>query len=344
MVSVTVRHDGDSGRPTGRGAGVRPRPRPDQPLRARWDPTESGSRVRLEREDRHRPNGFRRLIANYGWRVYAIPVLLAITVALIVVTVRGEGAVTDTAADVTPDNAVRNTEITNETAPVGAPTEVIQQAALPAGALPAGGPYTTEGDKVYRVVPGTAGRVGGPDAQEYTYTVEVEEGVDPADFGGDGAFARLVEATLANPRSWIGGGEVAFRRIDSGTPDLRISMTSTDTARELCGYQIELETSCFYPPAPHQRVVLNEARWVRGAISYQGDDLLYRQYLINHEVGHGIGYEAHEACPADGALAPVMMQQTFGTANSDVMALDPYLQANRTLVCQPNPWPFPAAR
>ena len=38
-------------------------------------------------------------------------------------------------------------------------------------------------------------------------------------------------------------------------------------------------------------MVLNEARWIRGAQSFEGDDLFYRQYLINPEVGHGIGYE-----------------------------------------------------
>jgi hypothetical protein len=49
--------------------------------------------------------------------------------------------------------------------------------------------------------------------------------------------------------------------------------------------------------------------------------------LINHEVGHRLGY-GHVLCPEEGALAPVMMQQTkFLTAEG--------------VTCRPNPWPHP---
>jgi hypothetical protein len=43
----------------------------------------------------------------------------------------------------------------------------------------------------------------------------------------------------------------------------------------------------------------------------------------------------------NGSPAPIMMQQTFGTANSEIMALDPDMKSNRDHVCKPNPWPFP---
>lgn len=274
---------------------------------------------------------------TYGWRAYAIGVLAILTIALLVVTVVDDGG----AASETPvatDRAARNTDITKETTPIGAPTSQIADAALPAGALPPGGPFTQKGERVFRVVPGTTDKVGAG-SEVYTYTVEIEEGLVAQNYGGARSFGKFVDATLANPKSWIGDGKVAFRRIDKGEPDLRISLTSTDTSRELCGYQIKLEASCFYPP--DGRVVLNEARWIRGAVAFQGDDLTYRQYLVNHEVGHGIGYESHLPCEQDGALAPVMMQQTFGVANSEIMALDPGMKANRSFTCRPNAWPYP---
>ena len=307
------------------------RPRPDQPLRAWWDP------IADEPAEQSGPkNALARFAQSYGWRAYAIPVLAVLTVVLLVVTIRDAGASAsdDTAA---PTDA-RNAKVTEETRPIGAPTGPIQEAALPAGSLPSGGPFTVNGEKVYRTLPGTGPRIG-TGAQEYTYSVEVERGIDPAQYGGDRTFAKIVDATLANPRSWIGDGKVSFRRVDRGEPDLRIALSSTGTARELCGYQIKLESSCFYPP--DHRVVVNQARWVRGATAFGGDDLTYRQYLVNHEVGHGIGYEHHRPCLKNGDLAPIMMQQTFGTANSEIMALDPDMKADRSLVCRPNAWPFP---
>lgn len=318
------------------------RPNPDQPLRARWDPTEDrGGRARVDREgqpERKKQSALGRFVSTYGWRAYAIPVLLILTIVLIVVTMRSStSADVVHTSDTNPDPSARNTDISKETRPIGAPSAQVEENRLPAGALPAGGPYTKQGDEVFRVIKGAGTKVG--TGQLYTYSVEVERGVNPQDFGGDASFAKMVDATLANQRSWIGDGKVAFQRVDSGEPDLRISLTSSDTARELCGYQIRLETSCYYPP--DNRVTLNEARWVRGAISYQGDDLLYRQYLINHEVGHGIGYEAHVPCAENGALAPIMMQQSFGVANSDILALDPDIGGNKSFVCKPNPWPYP---
>ncbi|GAB35739.1 hypothetical protein GOOTI_182_00100 [Gordonia otitidis NBRC 100426] len=327
--------------PTSSGGRPRSRPLPDQPLRARWDPTDDNGRARVDRDaqpERKKQSSLGRFVSTYGWRAYAIPVLIILTIVLIVVTVRDDGSTADaSSSDVTPA-AQRNTDVTKETTPVGAPTASITDVSLPAGTLPDGGPYTQQGKKTFHAVPGTSKQIGtGP--QVYTYTVEVEDGVAPSDFGGDRTFGKMVDATLANSRSWIGDGKVSFRRIDSGDPDLRISLSSAGTARELCGYQIKLETSCFYPP--DKRVTVNEARWVRGALSYEGDDVAYRQYLINHEVGHGIGYEHHEPCKHNGALAPVMMQQSFGVANSQIMALDPDMQADKALVCKPNPWPFP---
>lgn len=289
--------------------------------------------------ERRKRSALGNFVSTYGWRAYAIPVLAALTVALLVLTFQHNEPAAPAEATIT-GNDVRNPDVQQEeTTPIGAPSGEIQEAALPAGALPPGGPFTRKGQRVFHPVNGTSAKVGTSN-QVYTYTVEVEDGLNPQDFGGEASYAKLVQNTLSNEKSWIGGGKVSFRRIATGNPDLRISLSSTDTTRQLCGYQIKLESSCYYPP--DKRVVLNEARWIRGAQSFEGDDLFYRQYLINHEVGHGIGYEKHQPCKENGALAPIMMQQTFGTANAQIMALDPGMEADRSLVCKPNAWPFPS--
>ncbi|MBT0565653.1 DUF3152 domain-containing protein [Williamsia sp. CHRR-6] len=319
----------------------RPRPADDQPLRAHWDPTSVvPRRPRGPRPERKKRSAVGRFIGTYGWRAYAIPVLLVLTVLLVIATVRERGSPdpSSSSTGVVQDLGARNTDVNKITTAVGAPAGAANAVVLPAGQLPAGGAFSTNGAKTFRVVPGTTPVVG--TAQKvYRYTVEVENGLIPENYGGDQTFAKLVDATLASPKSWIGRGAVSFRRIDTGTPDFTISLTSSGTTRELCGYQIKLESSCYYPP--NTRVVLNEARWVRGAVSFQGDDLSYRQYQINHEVGHAIGYEKHEPCAQQGGLAPIMMQQSFGVANRDIQALDPDAKGDPTLVCRVNPWPYP---
>lgn len=177
-----------------------------------------------------------------------------------------------------------------------------------------------------------------------TYTVDVEDGLDPGSYGGDIAFAHDVDATLADPRGWTSHNTITLRRVDTGTPDFRVSLTSplTTRSRNLCGFDIRFEGSCFDPATG--RVVINLARWTRGAMAYGGDLSSYRAYAINHEVGHALG-EDHRPCPAPGAPAPVMMQQTYGTDNAYVHQLDQADPTDHDAIpanndtCQPNPWP-----
>lgn len=93
-----------------------------------------------------------------------------------------------------------------------------------------------------------------------------------------------MQSTLADPRGWIGDGEIRFRRVDRSAataPDFRVSLTTpaTNHRPDVCGYSIEYETSCYNVNL--DRVVINLARWVRGAMAFNGDLLLYRQYVIN---------------------------------------------------------------
>ncbi len=323
-----------------------------EPLRAQRDPVAADSgRVRSNRDDRQqwrRQSWLGRFISTYGWRAYALPVLALLTAAVVYQTVTSP-AVTQNVDDEGPVQGPPTIDAAS-TAIVGAPPKGLTQfdASLPTGILPDGGPFTEAGANTWHVVPGTSPKVGEGTTRTFTYTVEVEDGIDTTAFGGDEAFASMVSETLANPKSWTHNPQFAFVRVDDSTgvePDFRVSLASPMTVREGCGYDIPLEASCYNPAylGDQSRVFVNEARWVRGAVPFQGDVGSYRQYLINHEVGHAIGYQRHEPCGADGMLAPVMMQQTFSTSNDDAARFDPGSVEADGKTCRFNPWPYPIA-
>ncbi len=145
--------------------------------------------------------------------------------------------------------------------------------------------------------------------------VEVEQGLDV----DRGAFARFVLTTLNDRRGWGRGGRLTFARTD-GTPDMRVILASPTTSAELCRPLVTLgRVSC----GTAGRAVLTYFRWVTGTPDYGDDRTGYRRYLVNHEVGHLLGYR-HEPCPGKGRRAPVMQQQTKGLKG-----------------CTKNSWPFP---
>jgi Protein of unknown function (DUF3152) len=324
-----------------------------EPLRAQRDPlAEDEGRLRANRDDRRqfrKQTGLGRFVSTYGWRAYALPVLVVITGLVLYQTFTGTGATrpVDAAVPIQGPPTIG----APSTAIVGAPPKGMTQfdANLPTGILPDGGPITENGAKAWHIVPGATPKVGQGTTKSFKYTVEVEDGVDTTAFGGDEAFARMVSETLSNPKSWTHNPQFAFTRVDDpasqGQPDFRVSLTSPMTVREGCGYDIPLESSCYNPAygGDQSRVFVNEARWVRGAVPFQGDIGSYRQYLINHEVGHAIGYREHEPCGENGALAPVMMQQTFSTSNDDDARFDPESVKPDGKTCRVNSWPYPIA-
>ena len=323
-----------------------------EPLRAQRDPlAEDAGRLRANRDDHQqwrKQTWLGRFVSTYGWRAYALPILAVITGIVIYQTVMGTAAPPQPIEAQGPIQGPPTIDASS-TSIIGAPPKGMTQfdANLPTGILPDGGPFTEAGAKIWHIVPGTSDKVGEGTVKTFTYTIEVEDGLDTTTFGGDEAFARMVSETLGNPKSWTHNPQFAFTRLDDAQaqPDFRVSLTSPMTVREGCGYDIPIEASCYNPAYLDEqpRVFVNEARWVRGAVPFQGDIGSYRQYLVNHEVGHAIGYQRHEPCSENGALAPVMMQQTFSTNNDDDARFDPESVKPDGKTCRFNPWPYPIA-
>ncbi|MFG2135845.1 DUF3152 domain-containing protein [Streptomyces sp. NPDC048650] len=182
-------------------------------------------------------------------------------------------------------------------------------------------------DGTFRPVGGKAEAPG--HGKVLRYRVDVEDGLPL-----DGAlFAEAVHKTLNDDRSWAHGGARTFERVASGHADFVISLASPGTTAKWCAKSgldtSEDNVSC--DSAATDRVMINAYRWAQGAKTYGHDKMFaYRQMLINHEVGHRLGHN-HEVCGKQGALAPVMMQQTKFLTTDGV-------------TCRPNSWPYPAAR
>jgi len=277
--------------------------------------------------------GFLRL---YGWRVCALPVLIVLSALAIFqagrlslpgtdVEIGAAGAPRSAASLGTTQEPTPTPLVPNPDAPKFAEAKLSAE-------LPAGGAFTESGPATWMIVPGSGPQVG--IGELFTYTVELETGVVLP--GGPEGFAHIVDTTLANPKSWIGSGKYAFQRVDTGEPDIRITLASQQTTRQLCGFRIPFDASCW----GRGRVVLNTARWERGAVAFQGNVIAYQQYVVNHEVGHALGFN-HKGCGEPGALAPIMMQQTWGVSNDYLAALGTDNVPADGKVCVANPWPYP---
>ncbi|MDO5049826.1 MAG: DUF3152 domain-containing protein [Actinomycetaceae bacterium] len=152
--------------------------------------------------------------------------------------------------------------------------------------------------------------------EPFTYTIEIDQGL-PVE--GE-EFSREVSATLNNKHGWGRN----FQQINDPTKaDTRIILASPNLVDKLCAPLKTMgQTSC----NNNQYTAINIERWAYGASPFLqagGTIEEYRQYVISHEVGHAIGH-GHAPCPAPGATAPVMLQQTLNMRG-----------------CQTNPWPNP---
>jgi hypothetical protein len=176
--------------------------------------------------------------------------------------------------------------------------------------------YPVHGHGKWAVAPVRDGRAAGASGQLLRYRVEVEKDIKGV---VSATFAQAVGATLADPRGWTAGGQWRFQQVGAGEhADFTIYLATPDTRDDLCDDNPDGYTSC----RNGANVVLNVARWVKG-VPFAGLPG-YRQYMVNHEVGHKLG-NGHQLCPGPGKPAPVMQQQTLGLHG-----------------CRLNPWPYPS--
>lgn len=133
-------------------------------------------------------------------------------------------------------------------------------------------------------------------------------------------FSAVVDATLADGRGWKRAG---FALRPAPDAPYTIVLAEPDDAESLCRpYDVFRQYSCQNGPV----VVLNAERWRAATPQWTGDLATYRVMLVNHEVGHLLGLHHPDVqCPAPGAPAPVMAQQSTELGG-----------------CRPNPWPLDA--
>lgn len=122
------------------------------------------------------------------------------------------------------------------------------------------------------------------------------------------AFAWAVEEALGDAAGWAAAGH-RFVLVD-GEAEITVVLARPQTVDALCA---PLVTGGSFSCGRKGRAVINARRWHHGASTYRGHLAAYRTYVINHEVGHLLGFE-HAACPGRGKAAPVMLQQTKSLA------------------------------
>ncbi|HEX5540607.1 MAG TPA: DUF3152 domain-containing protein [Micromonospora sp.] len=157
------------------------------------------------------------------------------------------------------------------------------------------------------------------------YRVAVEAGADE----DVEEFAETVDLVLGDTRSWIASGRLRLQRVPDGAGhDFTIYLATARTAQKMCAagwVDIRINGKPFTSCRTQGKAIINLDRWRHSVDDYVAAEVpltTYREYVINHEVGHELGY-GHERCPGVGRPAPIMQTQTLGLKG-----------------CTANPWPY----
>jgi Protein of unknown function (DUF3152) len=157
------------------------------------------------------------------------------------------------------------------------------------------------------------------------YRVEVENGIDwgSNEVWSPARFAATVDQIIAAPRGWTQSGQSpitdadeqmtnaswSFQRVSGDDYSVRIRLATPDTVDKVCG-SYGMDTQGVYSCRFGQTEMINLRRWLRGAPGFPIDLAGYRTMVIDHEMGHFLGFD-HMKCPGAGKAAPVMQTQTI---------------------------------
>jgi hypothetical protein len=120
-------------------------------------------------------------------------------------------------------------------------------------------------------------------------------------------FAYSVGTVFADSRGWAHDGR-RFQRVPLGSSvDFTLVLATPDRLPPFSA-----DCSVSYSCTVGDNVIINEARWDRATFAYpwpltRAD---YRRMVVNHEVGHWLGFN-HAFCSRAGATAAVMQQQSI---------------------------------
>ena len=153
------------------------------------------------------------------------------------------------------------------------------------------------------------------DKEKINFSLSVESNL-PIDIN---CLSNFVSSILNDKRGWKTVIGKEFQIVNYYDADFHIFLANPNTVDEMC---FPLQTNGIYSCRNGSQVIYNYFRWISGAKDFGIDIATYRLYLINHEVGHMLGW-GHTNCPSQNALAPLMMQQSKSTDG-----------------CIPNGWPI----
>ena len=139
---------------------------------------------------------------------------------------------------------------------------------------------------------------------------------------------RFIKLTLDDPRGHANNGFQFKHSRSPHEPYVIIRLTPRRDITQLFGDEFDLKNLSVtdYSKTP-VRIYIDDVNWHKKPPVFTGSQTTYRQYLIQHEMGHALGTLKHDHPVHDQThpgKCPVMYQQTKGTS-----------------MCKPNPWLYP---